>query len=111
MIASLMRLRGLLRKEMKHIVRDPSAIMIAFLMPMVLLLVNGFGISLDANHMRIAVVIEAPEEAARGMLQAMAASPYLAVQRATSVHEAEEALTAGQVRGILVVREDFPEHL
>ena len=106
-----MRMRGLLRKEIKHVLRDPSAILIAFLMPVVLLLVNGYGISLDAYHMPVAVVIEAPEEAARGMLQAMDASPYLSVQRAANEHDAESALTTGQVRGILVVRRDFVEHL
>lgn len=107
----LMRLRGLLRKEIRHVVRDPSAIMIAFLMPLVLLLVSGFGLSLDSYHMPVAVVVAAPEEAARGMLQAMDASPYLSVQRAGSVHDAEAALTAGRVRGILVIREDFAERL
>jgi ABC-2 type transport system permease protein len=111
MKGSAMRLRGLLRKEIKHVLRDPASILIAFLMPVVLLLVNGYGLSLDAYHMRLAVVVEAPEEAARGMLQAMDASPYLAVQRAASVHDAEAALTTGQVRGILVVRRDFDERL
>jgi len=106
-----MRLRGLLRKEIKHVLRDPSSIMIAFLMPLVLLLVNGYGISLDAYHMPIAVVIEAPEEIARGVLQAIDASPYLSAQRAASVHVAETALAAGHVRGILVLRRDFAERL
>ena len=109
--ASLMRLRGLLRKEIKHVARDPSAILTAILMPIVLLLVEGFGLSLDSYHMPVAVVISAPEEAARGMLQAMDASPYLSVQRAASVHDAEIALTAGQVRGILMVREDVTQRL
>jgi ABC-2 type transport system permease protein len=106
-----MRMRGLLRKELKHVVRDPSSILIAFLMPVVLLLVSGFGLSFDAYHLPIAVVVTAPEEAARGMLQAMDASPYLSVQRATSEHAAEAALTAGHVRGILVIREDVVQHL
>lgn len=111
MTGGWMRMRGLLRKEIKHVMRDPSAIMIAFLMPLVLLLVNGYGISLDAYHMPVAVVIEAPEEAARGMLQAMDASPYLSVRRAVNEHDAEAALTRGEVRGILVIRRDFVEHL
>lgn len=102
-----MRLHGLIRKEMKQVLRDPSAILIAFLLPVVLLLVNGFGLSLDASHMRVAVVIEAPEETARGLLQALDASPYLAVERATGLAQAERVLAAGEVRGILVVREDF----
>ena len=106
-----MRMRGLLRKEMKHILRDPSAILIAFLMPLVLLLVLGFGISFDANHMPVALVADAPEEVVRGLLQAMDASPYLSVQRAASVHDAEAALATGQVRGVVVVREDFAQHL
>ena len=61
MNASAMRLRGLVRKEIMQILRDPSAILIAFLMPVVLIVVNGFGISLDASEMKLAVVIEAPE--------------------------------------------------
>jgi len=106
-----MRLRGLMRKEMKHVVRDPSAMLIAFVMPLILLLVLGFGISFDARHMPIALVADAPEQEVRGLIQAMDASPYLSVQRANSVHAAEIALAAGQVRGIVVVRQDFMQHL
>ena len=36
-----MRLRGLIRKEFLQIVRDPSSIAIAFLMPAFLLLLHG----------------------------------------------------------------------
>jgi hypothetical protein len=42
-------------------------------LPIVLLVVNGFGILFDAGHMEPAVVIAAPEQDARGMLQALAA--------------------------------------
>ena len=54
------RLRGLLRKEILQVVRDPSSLLIAFLLPVVLLAVNGYGVSLDARHMRLAVVMQAP---------------------------------------------------
>lgn len=106
MTGAAMRLRGLMRKEIAQILRDPSAILIAFLMPVVLLLVIGFGLSLDAKHMRVAVVVQAPEEATRALLQAMDASPYLSVLRSASTHDAESALTRGEVRAILTVRED-----
>lgn len=107
----LLRLRGLVRKEIKQILRDPSAILIAFLMPVVLLLVNGFGISLDASEMKLAVVIEAPEETVRGLMQAIDASPYLSVQQALSTRDGEAAMTAGRVRGMLVLRDDFSQHV
>ena len=108
---SALRLRGLARKEVKQILRDPSALLIAFLLPFVLLIVNGFGISFDASHMRLAVVIQAPEPEARGVLQALAASPYLAPVRVADTRAAEAAMIAGRVRGMLVLREDFTQRL
>ncbi|MEJ2520729.1 MAG: hypothetical protein P8Y91_10335, partial [Desulfuromonadales bacterium] len=58
----LMRLRGLVRKEFLQVVRDPSSIGIAFLMPVVLLLLFGYGVSLDAEHVPIAVVVEQQQQ-------------------------------------------------
>jgi ABC-2 type transport system permease protein len=109
--STLMRMRGLMRKEIKHVLRDPSAILIAFLLPIVLLITNGFGISLDAKEMKLAVVIQAPEETARGILQELDASPYLSVQRALSTQAGEQAMAEGRVRGMLVVRDDFSQRL
>ncbi len=100
-------MHGLVRKEILQIIRDPSAVLIAFLLPVVLLLVNGFGISFDARHVKLAVVVEISDEATRGMMQALAASPYLDPQPLRDTPAAIEALTRGEVRGILVVREDF----
>lgn len=111
MIAALMRMRGLIRKEIKHVLRDPSAILIAFLLPVVLLITNGFGISLDAREVKLAVVIMAPEETVRGMLQELDASPYLSVQRVFSARQAEQVLADGRVRGALIVRDDYSQNL
>lgn len=110
MIAWL-RMRGLVGKEIRQILRDPSAILIAFLLPVVLLVVNGFGISLDASHMRVAVVATAPEEVVRGLIQSLAASPYLDPRRMSDVRTAEAAMDQGDVLGILVLREDFTQRL
>jgi ABC-2 type transport system permease protein len=106
-----MRMHGLVLKEIKQIIRDPSAILIAFLMPVVLLVVNGFGINFDANHMRVAVVIAAPEETVHGMMQALAASPYLDPVALPDTQTAEAAVVRGDVRGMLVVRDDFSQRL
>ena len=108
---ALTRLRGLLRKEILQVVRDPSSLLIAFLLPVVLLLVNGYGVSLDARHMRVAVVSQAPDEETRELIQAIAASPYLAPVAAASTAEGERLITAGSARGMLVLPEDFSARL
>jgi ABC-2 type transport system permease protein len=45
------------------------------------------------------------------MLQALDASPYLSVERVLSTRDGEAAMIAGRVRGMLVVRDDFSQHL
>jgi ABC-2 type transport system permease protein len=45
------------------------------------------------------------------MLQALDASPYLAVRRALTTHDGERAMTEGRVRGMLVMRDDFSQRL
>ena len=57
---SVMRLAGLVHKEFLQIVRDPSSIAIAFVMPLFLLVLFGYGVSLDADHVPVALVDEAP---------------------------------------------------
>src|SRR5262245_12277607 len=49
------RLRALVIKESLQIGRDPSSILIALVLPLILLFLFGYGVSLDANHVRIGV--------------------------------------------------------
>jgi ABC-2 type transport system permease protein len=105
------RLRGLARKEVLQITRDPSALLIAFLLPFILLFINGFGLSLDAHRLKLAVVTEAGSAPLRGIEQALDASPYLDVYWEPSGQAALTALDTGNVRGILTLRQDFIQRL
>ncbi len=111
MSPALQRLRGLVRKETLQIIRDPSALLIAFLLPFILLIINGFGMSLDARHLKLAAVVEAGASPTRSIEQALDASPYLSIYWAPSGQAAKAALAAGQVRGILTLRQDFAQRL
>jgi ABC-2 type transport system permease protein len=105
------RLRGLARKEMLQILRDPSALLIAFLMPVIMLLITGFGLSLDAHELKLAAVVEAGSDTTSSVQEALDASPYLSVYWANSLQDANTALSTGQVRGILVMRQDFAQRV
>jgi ABC-2 type transport system permease protein len=50
----------MVRKEGLQILRDPSSLAIAFVMPLILLLLFGYGVSLDARQVPVAVVVEHP---------------------------------------------------
>lgn len=65
--AYLMRMRGLLVKEALQIVCDPSSIAIALVMPVVLLLLFGYGVSLDARNIPVAVVLDERSDEAESL--------------------------------------------
>ncbi|WP_373501618.1 ABC transporter permease [Desulfococcus sp.] len=102
-----MRLRGLIRKEFLQIVRDPSSIAIAFLLPAFLLLLHGYGVSLDATNVPLAFVAEAPGAEAASLAEAFAGSPYFDVRRFAIMKDAVAALSTHEVNGIVRVRENF----
>jgi len=102
-----MRLAGLVRKEFLQIVRDPSSIAIAFLMPVFLLLLFGYGVSLDADRVPIAVVAEAPSQDSADFLAVLQGSHYFAPTVVASMPAAERALLAGRVSGIVRLRANF----
>lgn len=107
----LMRLKGLIRKEFIQILRDPSSIGIAFFLPLILLLIFGYGVSLDARLVPIAVVVEQPSVQTAGFTSGFAHSKYFAPQQFSDIGAAEEAMREGQVNGIIWLRSDFSRKL
>ncbi|MFB0935389.1 MAG: ABC transporter permease [Propionivibrio sp.] len=107
----VMRLRALVNKEFLQIVRDPSSIAIAFLMPLFLLLLFGYGVSLDADHVPIAFVAEQPSADTRDFEASLLGSHYFSVVHPGSMPEAEQALREGTVNAIVRLRANFGERL
>ncbi len=106
-----MRLRGLLRKEFLQILRDPSSIAIAFLLPVVLLLIFGYGVSLDAEHVPVALVVEQPSTDTASLTGGFQQSRYFAPVFMYNLHEAEAALMQRRVDAIVHLRSDFARQL
>ena len=71
-----MRVKGLMRKEVYEIVRDPSSIAIAFVLPLILLLIFGYGVSLDARSIPVAEVVELPTYLTASFLGELERSPW-----------------------------------
>jgi ABC-2 type transport system permease protein len=106
-----MRLRGLMRKEAIQILRDPSSIAIAFVLPLVLLLIFGYGVSLDAKHVPIGIVVDHPSPQTTAFTASFQHSPYFDPRHFAHIKPAEDALRHSRINGIVWIREDFDEHL
>ena len=107
---SLRRLLALCRKETFQIFRDPSSVVIAFVLPVILLFIFGFGINLDSTSIRVGLVMEDTGEEAQRFATSFFGSPYMRVTTGTR-REMDEAITRGTVRGFVVVPQDFARQL
>ncbi|WP_414041888.1 ABC transporter permease [Acidithiobacillus sp. M4-SHS-6] len=105
------RLRGLIRKEFIQILRDPSAIAIAFVMPVLLLFLFGYGVSLDARHLPIAVVVDRPTAETSAFIGGLQQSPYFKPIMYDSMHRARQAVMARKVDAIVWLRSDFSRQI
>jgi ABC-2 type transport system permease protein len=104
---SLRRLSTLVRKESLQIVRDPSSILIAFVLPAVLLFLFGYGVSLDTVRTRVGLVIEAQTPLTQDLAASFQASRYFDVFIGRDRRMFEEDLVLGRIRGLIVVPATF----
>lgn len=102
-----MRLRALVRKEFLQILRDPSSIAIAFLMPVVLLFLFGYGVSLDAEHVPVGIVVEKPDQDTSRFISSFRESRYFEPVFLPTMPAAVESLAAGDIDAIVHLRHNF----
>lgn len=109
--AKRLRLWALVRKESRQVMRDPSSIAIGIVLPVILILLFGYGLSLDVTNAPVAVVLEDPSPAATDLAGAFQLSPYFDAQLLTSMPRARELMLARKVDAILRIRPDFSRQL
>ena len=105
------RLIALCRKEVFQIIRDPSSNLIAFMLPVVMLLIFGYGINLDSTRVKVGLILEDHAPSAQRFAESLIGSPYLAVLQGDNRSQMNEALTRGHIRGMVIVPIDFSSHL
>ena len=111
MSGSQQRLTGLIRKEFLQIWRDPSSLAIAFVMPIFLLLLFGYGVSLDAKHVPVGLVVEKMTSEASSFTAAFAQSEYFVPHHFADMLQAQQALQVQKINAIIRLRENFSRQL
>lgn len=105
------RLIALTRKETRQMLRDRSNLVVGLLLPVVLVLLFGYGLSFDVKNARVTIVLEDSSPTARNIVAGLRGSPYLAPTWTTSMAEAEKMIRAGETDAILRVPGDFSRNL
>lgn len=101
-------LAALLRKETIEIVRDPITLAVAVVLPLIMLFLFGYGVSLDVKDVPIAVFDQDRRQESARFVEAFVHSGYFKLHRNVwSAREADEALDKGDATMVIVIPPDF----
>ncbi len=102
------RLLAIARKEFLHVRRDPRSLGLGFAIPVVLLLLFGYVLTLDVDQVPLAVWDRSRTPESRELVSRFEGSRYFHVaMRAERYPEMEAAIDDGRVLAALVIPEDF----
>ncbi len=109
---NLYRIQAVISKEWREIVRDRLFLSLAFVVPAMLMLLFGFGLSLDVENIPFAIVDRDGTQLSRDYASRYTSSRYFDFQ-GYSQDEAllSEKLSTNELRAYIVIPEDFEKNL
>lgn len=108
---SFRRFSAFVKKESFQVIRDPSSILIAFILPLILTFLYGYAMSLDANKIHMGLVLEDTSAEARSLAAAFTGTPFFVVTGDTDRKIIEGKLIKGAIRGMVIIPQDFSKNL
>jgi len=109
---SLKHIWAVTRKEIHHIVRDRSTLILVLLTPTALLLLMAYALTVDLKNVPVAVLDMDQSQISRAFVQQITAGQDLALYaNATSMDEVESLLMRGKIKAALVISPGFAEDL
>ena len=94
---------ALVKKEFFQIIRDPSSILIAFVLPLILLTIFAYAINLDNNQIKMGLVIEGEQYQVNEFLSGFEGTRYLNLTRYPDRPAAIQALVRGDIKAAIIL--------
>jgi len=105
------RFKALFVKESLQIIRDPSAILIAVVLPLILLFLMGYAISLDSKNIPVGVVIEKNSKYSTSLLSSFYNSKSFSVEVNNDRRYFEKKMQEGKLRAIIIIPATFAKDI
>ena len=109
---SLTRFLAVAKKEMVQILRDSRSLIIVLIMPIILVLLFGYGVNLDLKHLPIYVYDRDGSQQSQDLLKHFQASDYFEIVRVVnSYRDLTRAIDDGHAKMGIVIPWDFSQRL
>ena len=106
------RIPAIARKEFLHVVRDWRTLLIAFVLPIIMILLFGFAITFDIRDLKLAVVDQDRTRASRALIEKFTGSRYFCLVAAPSnPRDLLTLLDSGEAQIALSIPEDYGRNI
>ena len=105
------RFSSLVYKETSQVLRDPSTILLGVVLPILLIILIGSGVTLDVKHVPIAVVMERQDSMTQSVYDSLYGSEYFQPIAVRDRKTAELLMEKRKVDAILVIPQDFSDQI
>lgn len=106
------KIKAVMKKEFYHLIRDPRSLILAFIIPLCLILLFGYALSLDVNNVETVFVDYDRTDVSRDFITHLGASPYFLVKgRARDAGEVARYLDRGTAAVGIIIPPGFARDL
>ena len=106
------RVWAVARKEFLHILRDPRSLGMAIVLPMLLLIIYGYALTMDLDEVPLVVWDQSETPASREFLSGFLGSRYFSLRGyVRNYRELERAIDSRQAMAALVIPTDFARRI
>ena len=105
------KLNALIKKEFLQIIRDPSSIIIAFILPMISILIYMYGINLDSVKVTIGIKNDDGDPEIQTLVKSFGYSKYVKSIVYDNENDMANALVRSKIQGAVIIPNDFSGRL
>ena len=104
-------LLALIKKEIKQILRDPSSIVIAFILPLISISIYMFGINLDSVKITLGIKNDDNSPEVATLVKSFGHSKYINSVNYDNMEDIKTAILSSKIKGAVIIPNDFSTKL
>ena len=104
-------LLALVKKELKQILRDPSSIVVAFVLPLISIVIYMFGINLDSVRVTMGIKNDDTNPEITTLVKSFGHSKYVNSIIFDNEKDIESAVIRSKIKGAVIIPNDFSTKL
>ena len=104
-------LLALIKKEIKQILRDPSSIVIAFILPIISIMIYMYGINLDSVKITMGIKNDDNSPEVATLVKSFGHSKYVNSINYDNMEDIKTAILSSKIKGAVVIPNDFSTKL